>query len=90
MNLQEAQDILAQVGEGRARWGKHYFADDIGMEKVLDALQVLNEKGAKVQGKELAKANRQAAAYKAQAAKAQKAVKRLREELDGLTNTASS
>lgn len=43
LDLEKSIAVVKYVGEQRARWGKHYTGDDIGTEKLMDALVILGQ-----------------------------------------------
>jgi len=38
---EQAEDMLAHIVAQRARWGKHYTGDDIGLHRLMDVLVAL-------------------------------------------------
>lgn len=86
MNIEEARKIVSHVVSERLRWNKHYTADDVGLDQLLQALiaiaHVLDDQQVQANEEadgriaelkaELTKVNRQLAAAKAREAKAKK------------------
>lgn len=76
LDLEKSVAIVKYVASQRERWGKHYTADDIGTEKLLDALVILGdalEAKEEVKSEEVTKLKRQLAAATAREARAKKA-----------------
>ena len=75
MNMEDARAIVAVVIDQRRRWGNKLSLADFNQDEVLDALVLLGEEGVATAKTALTKANRQGAAYKAQATRWHKKMK---------------
>jgi septal ring factor EnvC (AmiA/AmiB activator) len=87
LSIEQAQDLVSHVVANKVRWGKMYNGDDLGLEKILDALIVIAQSDshevAEVR-KGLATANRQVGAHKAREAKLTKQIEGLKNEVANL------
>lgn len=86
----DAKQLVKEVIEGRARWGKAFGAGPFRIDDVMDALVELHNEGliaTDASKEDLVKAKRQLTASQAREAKLKKQVKSLKNQVDQMATS---